>query len=46
MGYVIEPKSTKDFINMEKTDKINKKYGLKTIQFNSMKATNVKNERR
>lgn len=39
-------KNIKDFINMEKTDKINKKYGLKTIQFNSMKATNVKNERR
>lgn len=35
-----------DFINMDKTDKINLKNGLKSIQFNSMRATNVNNERR
>lgn len=39
-------KNIRDFINMDRIDKINKKYNFKTLQFNSMRATNVKNERR
>lgn len=33
-----------DFINIDKINKINEKYGLKSIPFNSIKASNVKNE--
>ena len=39
-------KNIKDFINMDRIDKVNKKYGLKTLEFNSVRATNVRNETR
>lgn len=39
-------KNIGDFINVNAINKVNEKYDLKTIPFNSMKATNVKKERR
>lgn len=39
-------KNIADFANASAINRINERYGLKTIPFNSMKATNVKKERR